>query len=738
MVKVRTLFLLLAFLLIAPSSFSAILINNGAAQIDENDDVIVPSTPTDVYIVESVAYDAPIGDNRPISHLTGILYWEQLSGVNLHFFINTSDILVRDFWDHETGDPIEFRESCGGLSTGCIQDLGDRFVIIPEGRSFEYAIDAYYDPDIVQDTGFYVIFNSQSVDFSLQVDGETVFAKVDYKNTITLPQGAGLVSYAPIDEGTKNLDMTDDGRVILEWEYKHRSMDSKHDPLMIEVTYSFDQIFLAFTEQIYQNQQVQQERLEEEDKLDILNASFIIISSLAIVASLISIFFAYLLARQRFEPKLNQARELPRRSVSDIEEDQSMRVPVKSLFLSALIIIPVIFSGTLVSDNVMADNFIGSGDDVTSSSIVPSIVTNQIENDRILQRTQIELQKDSTLIETTSLTLPVGREYVFVYVNTSSVISFEAFDENGNELRRDVEENRYQVFLTGLSFSYSIHKPYVIYDNHGMLVFMDRLWSEYFKPVEFMTLDDMFFHVDLTYTVLLPQGAYLYSASPSDLVDISTSSGRWNVTFYSGDRQMDAFHDVFETQVTFSYVSAIEALENLNVDFQQQQVVIRETQDYIDVARDEILLFALMGLIAPLISFLIAYWVFKRRYQKLIERTEQQQEENIFVEKAQIDALAVATDSDNKSDYTKSIIGQYWKFKNTISDIIGRDIKLSDDNLIIRELKSIMPNLDDSLLTELLSRGNEYLRDEELIEFTYEELYEYSQLIDQVLRDLKY
>jgi hypothetical protein len=271
-----------------------------------------------------------------------------------------------------------------------------------------------------------------------------------------------------------------------------------------------------------------------------------------------------------------------------------------------------------------------------------------------------------------------------------------------------------------------------------MLVFMDRLWSEYYKPVEFMTEEDMFFHVDLTYTVLLPQGAYLYSASPSDLMAISSSGGRWNVTFFSGDRQMDAFHDVFETQVTFSYVSAIEALENLNVDFQQQQVVIRETQDYIDVARDEILLFALMGLIAPLISFLIAYWVFKRRYQKLIERTEQQQEENIFVEKTQIDALAAATDSDNKTNYTKSIIGQYWRLSHILSEIINRDIKLFDNKQIIIELKKVKPDFDDSLLVELLTRGNEYLRDEELFEITYEELYEYSQLIDQILKDLNF
>ena len=49
-------------------------------------------------------------------------------------------------------------------------------------------------------------------------------------------------------------------RYSLFWEYKHRAMDSKHNPLIIAVTYSFDPIFLKFTMQVYQNQKENQRR----------------------------------------------------------------------------------------------------------------------------------------------------------------------------------------------------------------------------------------------------------------------------------------------------------------------------------------------------------------------------------------------------------------------------------------------------------------------------------------------
>ncbi len=702
-------------------------------------DPIKPSTPTDVYIEEKSVYDAPIGDNRPIMHLSGVLYWERLQGTALSFFINVTDTINSKFWDYETGAEYSISDTCGQslADSNCVRPNVDRYLILPGGRSFAYTIDAYYDPDIVQDTGFIVIFNSQSVDFSLVVDGETVYAKIDYINTIVLPKGAGLVSYAPIDEGTKDIDKTDDGRYVLSWDYRHRAMDSKHNPLTIEVTYAYDDIYLAFTEQIYQNQKLQRERQQQENRLDLLNASFLIIATLAIVASLISVFFAYLLARKRYEPKLRMAKELPRRAVSDIELNQNMKVPIRSLFMSALIIAPFIFMpGAVnhVTDMAMINSG-GSGTDNIANSGLTNINVTQIENDRIQQTTVIDLSKDMTMEERTQLTIPTARDYVYVYVNTSEVNQFHAYDDKGNELNVEIEDNRYKVLSPTLTFSYTIDKPYMVYDNHGMLVFIDRLWSEYYKPAEIANASDPFFHVDLSYSIILPPGSYLYSASPSDLLTIDkTSNGRWNVQFYDEDRRMDAFHDVFTTQVTFSFVDIITALENLNVDFQQQKVKQQQTNDYIEVARDEILLFALLGIIAPLVSFIVAYWVFRRRYQKLIERTEQQQEENIFVEGEQIVALSAAVDKRAREELYKSYIGQYFRLRTTIESVLKKDITIFSNEQLVAELKNRFPSIDEGFIMELLMKGEDIYKTQEAV--SYDELYEYTKLVESVIAEL--
>ncbi|MCY3411683.1 MAG: hypothetical protein INQ03_08640 [Candidatus Heimdallarchaeota archaeon] len=704
--KERRYFLILNVLFLLFFSLLALQIQISQAQDNEP---IEPSEPSNVYIEEKAVYDAPIGDDRPIVHLSGILYWERLSGTALYFFINKTDIISYRIWDHDTGEEFNYDDQClQSFDFGCYSLEADKFIIRAERRSFEYTIDAYYDPDIIQDTNMIVIFNSQSVDFSMDVDDETVYARVDYRNEITLPRGAGIVSLAPIDEGLLDLIKVEDDRYQMVWEYKNRQMDSKHDPLMIEVTYSFDPIYLAFTEQIYQQQQIQKERQEEEQRLDLLNASFIIIATLAIVASIISILFAYLLARRRYEPKLQQARELPRRAVTDIESSQSLKVPVKSLFLGIMIIIPLLFTPT-------------------------PTYAQTVETDTIQQHTVMDLGKEPfELTETTTLTLPVLREYIYVYVNTSAVIEFDARDAQGNKLTWLKEENRYKINNPGYSFTYEITRPYIVYDYNQILVYMDRIWSEFILPQEFMTADDFYFNVDLYYSVILPEGAYLYSASPSDLMIFGkTNTGRYNVTFVDKDRRMDAFHDVFETQVTFSFVDILEALENLNVDFQKDKVVVQQTEELIDVARNEILLFSILGLIAPILSFLIAYWVFRRRYQKLIERMEKQQEENIFVESQQINALTASLEQSD-GDLVKSYIGQYWRVIRKLSKLMNRDISFYTNSRILTELKKREIAVDEPLLVDVLTRGQEITEEDEI---GYEQLYEYAQQVDLLLEE---
>ncbi|MHA2403333.1 MAG: hypothetical protein ACXADH_10120 [Candidatus Kariarchaeaceae archaeon] len=707
--------LIILILIIVPSSLSIYLTYHVSAQLND-DEPIIPSSPTDVFIVEGATYEAPIEDERPIVHLFGLIYWERLANSFLNFFLNTSDVIGSSFWDYETKEQLDFTPSCannyGGFDqiNGCVTELSDRYIIVPKARSFEYEITAYYDPDVVGDTGFIVIFNSQSVDFSIDVDGDVVYAKVDYKNIVTLPPGAGIVSFAPIDSGFLGIDKTDDGRWQLIWEYRHRAMDSKHDPLIIEVTYAFNDIFLKFTEQIFQNQQEQQRRIEEENRLDILNASFVVIATLALIASIFSILFAYLLARKRYQPKINQAKELPRRSASDIEKSESLKVPTKSLLLSGIILFPLFFA--------------------------PLGVSGQIENQTIQWYGLYELDEDLTLIETVEIIFPIYREELFVYINTSSVIQFEAVDEQGTKLVAEDLGNKFRVEDPGFSFTYTIHRPYTVHNNSQMLVYLDRFWMEFYKPQDApdWSFDDQFLHVDLKYTAILPKNAYLYSASPSDLLDISTTrGGRWNVTFTDEDRLMDAFHDVFETQITFSFVSILDAIEDLETPFQIPQQKDQDIDEIIEVASSEILLFSILGIIAPLISFLIAYWVLRNRYKKLIERIEQQQEEQIFIEEPQIEALTSAVNPEARERLVEGYMGHYYRLVNRLSVALKRDISILTDQQIISELSKKKINVNETVLMQLLSQGK-IMELEDII--GYDQLSEYAEEVDELIQEI--
>ncbi|MHA2252648.1 MAG: hypothetical protein ACXAD7_19955, partial [Candidatus Kariarchaeaceae archaeon] len=531
-----------------------------------------------------------------------------------------------------------------------------------------------------------------------------------YRNVITLPPGAGVVSFAPIDKGFLGIDKTEDGRWQLIWKYKHRAMDSRHEPLIIEVTYAFDEIFLKFTEQIYQNQQEQQRRIEEENRVDILNASFVVIATLAIVASIFSVLFAYLLARKRFQPKLDRARELPRRSASDIEKSESLKVPTKSLLLSGLILFPLLLN--------------------------PLPVNSQIENQSIIWKGLYVLNEDLTLTEEVEITFPVYENEVYVYINTSGVDIFAAYDEFGTELQVTDEGHRYLVKNPGFKFTYTIDRSYrnQLHNNSQMLVFLDRFWMEFLKPADAQQFDDLYLHVDLKYTVILPDGAFLYSASPSDLLEISkTETGRWNITFTDTDRQMDAFHDVFETQITFSFVSILEAIEDLDSPFELPQQDDQDIDEIIKVASSEILLFSILGIIAPLISFLIAYWVLKRRYQKLIERIEQQQEEQIFIEGPQIQALAKAISKESGNRVYEGFTGHYWRLINKLSTLLKKDVSLLENWQISQEILKLKIKIDEARILQLISIGQSVLSDDSI---GYDQLYEYAQEVDEIIHEL--
>jgi hypothetical protein len=487
-------------------------------------------------------------------------------------------------------------------------------------------------------------------------------------------------------------------------------MDSKHDPLMISVTYTYDAIFLAFTEQVYQNQQDQRQQQDQINRLNLIRQSFAVMATLAIILSLFSVFFAYLLARRKFETDLKRAKELPRREVADIETDPPLKVPVRSLFLSAIIIFPLFFSPVMMADGQI------------------------IEQDRVIWEGVYDLGRDLELTEYISMEIPTQREFIYVYTDTE-IATLTFYDEFGNELAYDTEPNRFKIDNPGLKFNYELERPYTVHNNSNMLVWLDRFWLEFSKPVIDFGDDDPFFNVDMSYSVLLPEDAILYSASPSELLNpIVFDNRRYEISFADTNRRMDAFHDVFETQITFSFIGILDALENLDSDFLQVKPEEPDINSLIQVAAQEVLIFAILGIIAPLISFLIAYWVFRRRYQKMIDRAEREQEEKIFVEGPQIMALSKATASDASERGTDAFMGHYYRGIEFLSTSLGTDVSRFDTPSIVNLVRKGGTSIDVQLLMEFLNLGTS-VNPEDVI--GYDQVHQINQLVEELIESTK-
>ncbi|MFV2015029.1 MAG: hypothetical protein ACC656_06355, partial [Candidatus Heimdallarchaeota archaeon] len=109
-----------------------------SGQIND-DEPIIPSSPTNVFIIEEAEYDRAVGNDRPVVKFRGLIYWEQLGGSLLNFFVNTSDVIEDQFWDYESGKEFNIGDSCVQRSgeqlipagSDCVTVLGDRYLIVP-------------------------------------------------------------------------------------------------------------------------------------------------------------------------------------------------------------------------------------------------------------------------------------------------------------------------------------------------------------------------------------------------------------------------------------------------------------------------------------------------------------------------------------------------------------------------------------------------------------------------------
>lgn len=665
------------------------------------------SDPVNVCIDESVEYNAAVGNSRPISTVTGILHWEFLSGITLGFFLNVSDIIgeFTIFDPDAPNDPSKVNWYFGPDN--------DRVVIQPYGKAIAYKFDAYYNPDFVGDTNFIVVFQSQVVNFPAPTDsknGENTYYKVDYRDKITLPYKAGIVSYAPTDEG--KLEEVSPDRFSITWEYRNRALDSKHNPLLIEVTYTFDTIYLQFTKLVYQNKIEKQQLQDQQKKLDILNASFQIIATLAVVLSIIAILVAYLLARKRYDPEKKKAKELPRRQASDVEKSHNMQIPVRQMF-SVMIIVSILLA----------------------SPLAPHSVDAAVENQNIEWYGQYEVSINTVKL-TIQLILPIPQNTIKIWENMTALHkdTIKIYDELSTPLSYTITDDHIEILSPPTTFTYSYVIDYHPYNYSSMLVYIDRFWMEYVNPNP-QGQDNVFLKADIQYDVIFPQGAIIYSASPSDKVHISTDSdGRRRVSFSDKDRQIDAFHDAWEMQVSYSFKDVFDAINDLDVSYENIKVETKTTQDYLDAAQNEILFFALLGIIAPLLSFLIAYWVFRKKNLSEIERIQQEMEENILVEGDQLQSMLVASQPVQEGDIRRALLGYYYLLVGKLSQKLRINVEYFDAPTLERELVRKQVHVAPVEILQRIEEGKEILQSG--IDVGYDQLFNYAEAVKEIIKEL--
>ncbi|MCK4972321.1 MAG: hypothetical protein KAS52_03315, partial [Candidatus Heimdallarchaeota archaeon] len=320
------------------------------------------------------------------------IYWAELEGGRLIIYGNTSDMYQIEFWD-----------GIGNLTLDADYTIyPDRLEITIRTTELYYQIRSNYYPDYFLDTNFIVIFDTFWAQFSyLTPEGEERYAPVNYHNKQLLPEGAGLVSYAPTDGAIIVKEGNSFGIV---WEYSERAMDPFHEPLTYEITYNFDPIYLQFTEQMFNNQQQQQEKEQIDNLLDLLKTYFKLITYFAIIISLLAALLGYLRAKRKFKSRLNEARNMPKKMLKDIEKEEDPGKRISSMF--SVLFLVLILSSALYQ-----------GDNLTEAQDVSYLVNNkqvtiedyselEASGENILYDTSIDLGKDGIAYETVTIELP--------------------------------------------------------------------------------------------------------------------------------------------------------------------------------------------------------------------------------------------------------------------------------------------------------------------------------------------
>jgi len=656
----------------------------------------------------------------------GYIYWAELKDGVLILYGNTSssEMFSYAFWD-----------SVGNYTEDRLTFYDDRIEIKIRTTELYYQIYGAYHPDYFQDTNFIVIFDTFWAQFSyITPEGEERYAPVNYYNKQVLPEGAGLVSYAPTEGAIIEKEGKETYAIV--WEFKGRMMDPFHEPFPYEITYTFDPIYLAFTEQMYQNQQERQRNESEKNLLDTLKTYFKMIAFFAIILSIIASILGYLRAKQKLKSKLEQARNMPKRMLKDIEAEKEPSKRVSSFFnvgfFLILLLLPMITSHQYDNSlNVPSSLSNNGGVTIEGLSSLADNSSRNIDYDAI-----IDLGKNGISFETVTMQLPYTVANFSIWANTEEVIEFKAYDSSGLPISYQEFSDHYLIRDVKGYIRYEIIRPYVYHNNSNILVYIDYFWLNFFDS-ELGTYS----RADITYTLILPEGSILYSASPEQILSLSkTPEGRKKVTFTDYNRQIDPYHDLFSCQVTYSFIDVLEAIENQSARFEHFRVETELTQEQINTLTKNVLFLAIIAIIAPILAFLLSYYIMRNRTMKKIKEEEQKHELLISVEETQILSLNKAQEIDLNKEPWKAMLGGYWELLAYLSRYMPVSLLNINEDLHERIVRKYIPSYLLTEILDLLSTGralSNAWKQKEQIYYTKSQARDYLEAVMKVIEKME-
>ncbi|MCE7741533.1 MAG: hypothetical protein GOP50_03655 [Candidatus Heimdallarchaeota archaeon] len=641
-------------------------------------------------------------DKNNITETNGYIRWVDLNsgGGYLTIYGNVPAMQLIAFWD-----------GIGNLTEGVDFTLyDDRIRIYPRTIELYYKIEVYSEPDYFIDTNFIVIFDTFWAQFSyLTPEGEERYAPVTYHNKQILPKGAGLVSFAPTD---KAVIVKEGERFGITWDYEERAMDPFHDPLTYEITYNYDPIYLQFTEQMYQNQSQEQELEQIESLLDLLQIYFRLIAFLAVVVSIMASLYGYLRAKRKFKSRLNEARSLPKKMLRDIEGEQDPRKRVSALF-NVFFILLLISQTMHINDQTTDDvNY----QTITNNKMVTMEGAEPILNqDEVMDyETIVDLDADGIAFETVKFDIGFLIDNYSIWIDTSEVLEFSAYNEFGTPVSYQQFSDRYLIRNVQGYIHYEIVRPYVYYNNSNILVYLDYFWLLFINPdlQNDTTLDYNYSKANIDYTVIMPEDSIVYSASPEDYLTLDgegklekTPEGRTKIRFIHPNREIDPYHDLFSAQITYSFIDVIDAIEDLSARFEHFRVETELTEEQKNSLMNNLIFLSLLGLIAPILAFLLTYFIVRRRMIKKIQEEEQKYEMLVSVEEIQIDAIKRSREIDVSKEPWKAMLGEYWELLGYLSRAVPVNLLAVNEDLQEKTIRKYIPSFLISETLEILSVG---------------------------------